>query len=80
MKVEIVMFLFAIIWWIGISIGVEVGCGMNRNGKVHFITPSYFYDKGMNWFGAYFCFILLGIVSPIMFIFKILRWLLTVGR
>lgn len=67
---------FLILLWMGMSVIVELASG---NFEVLF-TPSYFYSKGMNWFGAYFCTILLGILSPPMFVFKIFRWLCIVGR
>lgn len=57
-----------------------------------FVTPIYIYENSeMNWFGCWFCFILLSIFSPFMFIMKILTyccfhihnfiyWLFHVGR
>lgn len=76
------MVFFLIVLWVVISIVVELAAGTGGFSytNVRLLTPSYFYDKGMNWFGAYFCTILIGIVSPAMFIFKLLRWLFTVGR
>lgn len=67
---------FLILFWMGISVIAELSFGYF---DVLF-TPSYFYSEGMNWFGAYFCTILIGIISPVMFVFKIFRWLCTVGR
>lgn len=44
-------------------------------------TPDYFYfNKGMNWFGAYIVTIIIGLFSPILFVYKIFKWFLTVGR
>lgn len=55
--------------------------------KSDIITPRYFYDKGLNWFGSILVFVLLCITSPILFvmkifiaIYKIIKWVLTVGR
>lgn len=57
-----------------------------------FITPKYFYEEWeLNWFGSWFMFILLSIVSPICTIIKLVyitwcliyygvKWLFTVGR
>lgn len=52
------------------------------------ITPNYlYYDKELNWFGAYLVTILVGIGSPFVFIGKIIwliciffKWICTVGR
>lgn len=73
-------YIILIILWLGMSVSLEIGLSVDEFNSVHLLTPSYFYDKGMNWFGAYSCVILIGIVSPVMFIFKTLKWLFTVGR
>ena len=53
------------------------------------ITPFFIYeDSYMNWFGCWFCFILLSIFSPAMLVIKIIififhdfiYWLFHVGR
>lgn len=74
------MRIMLLILWAVLSISLELTASADIYGIPHLLTPTYFYDKGLNWFGAYCCVILLGIVSPFMFIFKILKWLFTVGR
>ena len=45
------------------------------------ITPKTIYNNSkFNWFGSWFYFILLGIVSPVLFIIKTLNWLFRMGR
>lgn len=77
--------MMEIIWivvWLVIATVSELGFGTGgfSYSNVKLFTASYFYNKGMNWFGAYFCTILIGIVSPAMLMFKLMRWLFTVGR
>ena len=66
--------IFSIIILGYISMIIELGCfGLK-------LTPRFFYKKGMNWFGAYTVTILIGLISPTVFIIKILKYLFTVGR
>lgn len=48
----------------------------------YWITPNELHRhwKNINWFGCYVSFILLSIVSPLMFLVKVIIWLFTVGR
>ena len=68
--------------WMIISVVLEVKLMDSFRGKgdLKLFKPSYFYNLGMNWFGAYTTTILIGIVSPFMGFFKIIKWLFTVGR
>lgn len=53
-----------------------------------FVTPRWFYENiKLNWFGSCLAFVLLSMISPVVFVLKIIfviflgiRWLLTVGR
>lgn len=64
-----------IIFWAAISIVLEV----TISGQ-NLLTPSHFYQLGLNWFGAWTVTLLIAVVSPFMAIFKFLRWVFTVGR
>ena len=73
-------YIVLILYCVLISTLTELACSMDKEDHVHLMTPLYFYNKNMNWFGAYSCVLLLAVVSPLMFIFKIVKWLFTVGR
>ena len=78
-------------WSAFVLIAWEIGNGYSEisNG---FITPRWFYEIWeLNWFGSWFMFILLSILSPLCTIVKLLyviwygisngiKWLFTVGR
>lgn len=73
-------YIYLIVGWQVFATVIELAISMDEIDCPHLMTPSFFYDMGMNWFGAYVCVVLIGIISPTMFIFKTLKWLFTVGR
>lgn len=65
----------------GVAIGfIEAVISICELG--YWITPNELHRnwKTVNWFGCYVSFILLSIISPLMFIIKVIIWSFTVGR
>lgn len=82
-----ILLIIGMFWIFGMALW-EAGKSFEHG----FITPRYFYEEWeLNWFGSYFMFILLSILSPIGTMTKLLyviwygvshgiKWLFTVGR
>lgn len=85
----------AIFVWFGLGLTIEGAIAEKYTDEILVWFPDVFYDDvKMNWFGSWFCFILLIAVNPLGFFIKLLlyfvvcvfylaeffKWLFTVGR
>lgn len=80
------MKIAGIIIYICIAIALFFGCDMPEDG-CGLYPPKFFYEKGMNWFGALFTTIIYSMFNPIGTVIRIvwgtcvfIKWLFTVGR
>lgn len=76
------MLVFLFIFYLMLTIGFAI-----LDMEHDFFTPKDIYNKGLNWFGSIFVFILFMIFNPFGLIFRIIywiyrlfKWLFTVGR
>ena len=89
------LFVIIIVLWCTLGAVIEGAISDKLTDEILIFRPADFYESAkMNWFGSWFCFILLAIVSPFGFFIKLLlyfvvilfyiaefiKWLFTVGR
>lgn len=89
----IVFLIVMLVWWLIFGNFIEVvimRCKLDINCPLYF--PSWLYEATkMNWFGCWFCFILIRLLCPlntligiilivIYYICIFFKWLFTVGR
>ena len=81
--------------WVGIGLVIEEIIVNKYSSELLVWTPKVLYDDmELNWFGSWFCYILLAIVNPcglllklcmgiaviVTYICHFIKWLFTVGR
>lgn len=81
--------------WLGLGLLIEVAIAEKYTDEILIWIPKVLYDDvKMNWFGSWFCFILLIVLNPfglflkvclyiiigIAYIAGFIKWLFTVGR
>lgn len=91
MSAQLLIAILAISFWVLIGTIIEVAIA-ECWGEDEIAIPKVFYSNtNMNWFGCWFCYVIIRIVSPFITvcllvfytIFKIccfIHWLFTVGR
>jgi hypothetical protein len=87
--------VIALFVWFGLGLIIEGAIAEKYTDEILIWFPKVFYDAvKMNWFGSWFCFILLIVVNPFGFFLKLcvylmicicyaaelIKWLFTVGR
>lgn len=73
--------------YVCIALVLFFGCDWPEDGFGVLNLPKLFYNKGMNWFGAWFTTIIYSMFNPIGTVLRIvwgvcvfIEWLFTVGR
>ena len=92
---NITYLIIAIFVWFGFGLIIEAAITEKYTNEIIIWFPRVFYDDvKMNWFGSWFCFILLIVINPFGFLLKVclyivigityiaefIKWLFTVGR